>query len=50
MDKMVTAGRMMTARMEIMATSNKKKTLLKRVTDSAAARRIGTSTSLLFFK
>jgi hypothetical protein len=36
MDKMATAGRMMTARMEIMATSTRKETLLKRATDSAA--------------
>jgi hypothetical protein len=36
MDKMATAGMMMTARMENMATSMRKETLLKRVTDSAA--------------
>ncbi len=40
MDKMATAGRMMTARMEIMATSRRKETLLKRVTDSAATWRM----------
>jgi hypothetical protein len=36
MDKRTTAGRMRTARMEIMATSRKKRTLLKKAADSAA--------------
>ncbi len=36
MDEMATAGRMMITRMKNMATSKKKKTLLKRATDSAA--------------
>jgi hypothetical protein len=42
MDKMATAGRRMTARMEIVAntTSRKKEILLKRVTDSAATWRM----------
>ncbi len=40
MDKRATAGRMRTARMEIMATSRRKKTLLKRVTDSATTWRM----------
>jgi hypothetical protein len=38
--QMMTAARMRTARMEIMATSRRKKTLLKRVTDSAATWRM----------
>ncbi len=36
MDRRVIAGRMMTTRMEIMATSKKRITLLKRATNSAA--------------
>ncbi len=40
MDKRTTAGRMRTARMEIMATSRKKRTLLKIAADSAATWRM----------
>jgi hypothetical protein len=40
MDKRTTAGRMRTARIEIMATIRKKRTLLKRAPDSAATWRI----------